>query len=315
MSDRRTWIAASLAGADTEQVRGRMHALRPWIDAVEVRLDLIPQFDLRRLLAASPLPVIVTYRPAREGGRYRGDEAHRLYTLQQAATMGATAIDVEWDASPALPSIRPALRIVSRHFFHEFPDNLKAEWHQVAKLAADVVKLAVYVHTLTEALHVCRLYKQVDRPTIAIAMGRAGLISRLIAPFYPQAFLTFGAASQEGGVAPGQISVQKMREHFHVHRLHPGTRLDGYIGPDAVDSYRIARFNQRWQARGEDRVILPLEPTPEDTLEEIVEMAWHLGFKGLWIVPPFAGHFYAGSESIWMTPSEGARLIKNGEIP
>jgi len=47
-------------------------------DLVELRLDLMPGFELGALLSDRPCPVIVTFRPAREGGRYEGDESERL---------------------------------------------------------------------------------------------------------------------------------------------------------------------------------------------------------------------------------------------
>ncbi|HUX17463.1 MAG TPA: type I 3-dehydroquinate dehydratase, partial [Phycisphaerae bacterium] len=68
----------------------------------EIRLDAMCEFDLARLLADSPCPVIVTYRPRREGGLYDGPEGKRLETLRQAARLGARYIDVEHDALRSL---------------------------------------------------------------------------------------------------------------------------------------------------------------------------------------------------------------------
>ena len=62
---------------------------------------------------SAPLPVIVTYRPLREGGRFDGDESRRLEVLHQAAKLAPTFIDVERDV-PA-QSWPDAPIIISHH--------------------------------------------------------------------------------------------------------------------------------------------------------------------------------------------------------
>jgi len=66
-------------------------------DVVELRLDYAPAADLRRLLERRTGPVIVTYRPSREGGAFTGPEDERLALLQRAVDLGAEYVDVEWD--------------------------------------------------------------------------------------------------------------------------------------------------------------------------------------------------------------------------
>ena len=77
---------------------------------VELRLDLMEERDLRRLLEARGRPVIVTNRPVREGGRAAEPEAERLEALVVAARLGAEYVDVELDSVARLgklPARRP----------------------------------------------------------------------------------------------------------------------------------------------------------------------------------------------------------------
>ncbi len=313
--ERRTWIVASLGGQGTQGLLKMMRSLAAWVDAVEVRLDLSPPVDLPRLLTSAPLPVIVTYRPQREGGRYRGKETHRLRVLEEAARLGAAAVDVEWDSSHLLGNVAPALRIVSRHFFSGMPADPWAEWQRLAEKGADVVKIAAYAHTLSDALRMCELFLPAERPTIIIAMGRAGMISRLLAPFYPSAFLTFGAPDREHGVAPGQISVQDLHERFHLHRLNPQSTVYGYLAPDAIDAERVIEQNRRWQAQGGNRVMLPLEPTDEDDVHAVLQRAWELGFSAILVAPPFLRALGLASDvPVLVTPSGHVRRVEGNEI-
>ncbi len=247
--------------------------VQPWVDAVELRLDLIQSFDLSRLLSEIPLPTIVTVRPPREGGRYSGEEEARLRLLRDAAAHGAVAVDVEWDVVHRLGDVAPARRIVSRHIFDHTPADLDALYARVAQQGGDVVKIATYAHTLEDALRVCHLLARAPGPTIAIAMGESGLISRLLAPAFPNAFLTFGAPSRAQAVAPGQVAVQDMHERYHVHRLRPGVKVFGLLAPDANHSPEIERINRAWAREGRDAVLLPLQLTPHDNKQRIRELA------------------------------------------
>ncbi len=273
------WIVASLAGEDTEATLALARRVRPWVDAVELRLDLMQAFDLKRLLSAIALPAIVTVRPLREGGRYCNGEEERLRLLREAAAQGAAAVDVEWDAADRLGDVGSARRIVSRHVFDHTPSDLEGLYTDVARRGGDVVKVATYAHTLEDALRVCHLLAHAPLPTIAIAMGEAGLISRLIAPWFPNAFLTFGASSREQAVAPGQVAVQDMREQYHVHRLRPGVQVFGLLAPDVNRSPEVARVNRAWAEEGRDAVLLPLQMTPHDDVQRIRAIATLLGIQ------------------------------------
>ena len=234
-------------------------------------------FDLPQLLSALPLPVVVTYRPRREGGRYEGDERVRLRTLRRAASLGASVVDVEWDAVDAWEG-EGSLLMVSRHFFDGLPSSPEAVWAELAP-RADIVKLAAYAHTLTDALRLCALWRTVNKPTVLIAMGRAGIVTRLCAPHFPHAFLTYGSPTAGQEVAPGQVSVREMRERYHVHRITPHTTLWALVTPDAMTSPLVPELNRAWEQAGRDEVILPFPITREDDPEVVVGLIRSLGFR------------------------------------
>src|SRR4051794_15418872 len=94
--DRRL-IAVALNEPTTEHARAALQRAAQVADIVELRLDLMKIFDLPRLLAERPCPVVVTCRAAREGGQWRGSEEDRLDVLRQAIALGAEYVDVEAD--------------------------------------------------------------------------------------------------------------------------------------------------------------------------------------------------------------------------
>ena len=70
-------------------------AAEPLADILELRLDLMSDYDLDALLAASKKPCIVTNRTKREGGQFSGSEEERIGLLKQAMAAGAEYVDIE----------------------------------------------------------------------------------------------------------------------------------------------------------------------------------------------------------------------------
>jgi 3-dehydroquinate dehydratase/shikimate dehydrogenase len=252
--------------------------------SVELRLDAIQAPDLPRLLAQPPCPLIATCRPKREGGLYDGPEEPRLELLRQAARLGADYIDVEHDAFQALGPVPPAKRIVSYHNFKETPSDLDAIHATLARLGADVVKIAVTANHILDTIPVLRLLRAARTPTIALSMGPRGLLTRILAPKFG-AFLTYASFdSQEGSpppaplkpgdersespgrlspppqseAGPGQVPLSEMLNLYRVHRIGRATRVFGVIADPVAHSLSPRIHNAAFAELGLDAVYLPL---------------------------------------------------------
>jgi len=266
--------------------------------SVELRLDAIQAPDLPRLLARPPCPLILTCRPKREGGLYDGPEEPRLELLRQAARLGAQYIDIEHDAFQALGPVAPAKRIVSYHNFRETPPDLDAVHARLARLGADVVKIAVTANHILDTVPVLRLLRAARTPTIALSMGPRGLLTRILAPKFG-AFLTYASfnepvchgrpcpavpppgspppapgspppapgspprlrgADPSGApqAGPGQLSLSDMLNLYRVHRIGPATRVFGVIADPVAHSLSPRIHNAAFADAGIDAVYLPL---------------------------------------------------------
>jgi 3-dehydroquinate dehydratase type I len=243
-------VAVALASPD-----GLAEAAAAGADLVELRLDLFePGFDLGRFLRRRrPLPVIATLRPPREGGRCDLPDAARLKQLLFAAGMGAEYVDVEWDA--ATPSMLDDLReagakvIVSRHAFDRMPD-LVAWSNDIAAMRPDVVKVVGMAASSDDCRVPLRVLERAELPTIAIAMGPAGLATRVLCLKYDRCFLTF-AALPSGGTAPGQITIGELLDVYRARSIGPDTRIVE-VPPDQVTAE-----NHRLAAAGLDAIAVP----------------------------------------------------------
>jgi 3-dehydroquinate dehydratase/shikimate dehydrogenase len=249
--------------------------VRERADLVELRLDLIQDVDIPRLLRARDCPAIVTFRPVREGGAYAGDEQTRLTVLRQAALLGAEWIDVELDAADALGRVTPARRIVSHHDFDSVPEHMASWMARLWDAGADAAKLAVMPRSPGQVADVLTLLRNARGPTIALGMGEFGVASRLLCLSYDTCFLTFAAPEDGQGTAPGQISLDDMEMLYRARSIDSSTRWLGYLGSPGEAELRV--LNQRLGAMALNVVAVPLG---ESSLALEVEALVRLGLRG-----------------------------------
>lgn len=300
-----TSLAVSIAAPDADSALAALHQAAPDADLAELRVDLMHDrdFELASLLEARLLPVIVTCRPQREGGRWQGSETSRLNVLRAAADFQTDYIDLEWDAADELASFnRHRSRfILSRHDFTAMPANLPDQAAALWAAGADVVKLVGYAHRLADILPVLELLQQASGPTIAIAMGGCGLATRLLGFRYPNALLSFATLDAAAPrTAPGQISLTSMNKTYRVRSIGPDTRLVGWLAEDANDAPEVAAGNGWLAARGIDARLIPLQHAPDEaTGETLVRLAQLLPLAGC-LRPAAAGlHCWTQGSGTW----------------
>lgn len=203
-------------------------------DVVEVRLDHVRgsaqdpglvHATLGAVRAALPahVPVLATFRSAREGGVQPADDAAYAAVVRAAVASGsADAVDVEL-ATP--DSLRDGLLaaaherglpvVVSTHDFARTPsaDALVDVLRRQRAVGADVCKVAVMPRDADDVLALLtatrRFAAGADRPVVAIAMGPLGVVTRIAGGVFGSAltFGTVGAAS-----APGQVDALRLRD-------------------------------------------------------------------------------------------------------
>ncbi|GAG44244.1 unnamed protein product, partial [marine sediment metagenome] len=94
---------------------------------------------------------------------------------------------------------------------------------------ADVVKLVGFANQVTDSISMIELMVKADSPVIAIAMGAAGMMTRLMAPCFDACLLTYASSTPTTGTAPGQITVREMIDRFGVDRVSTDTEIDVHL--------------------------------------------------------------------------------------
>ena len=249
--------------------------------------------ELERLFVARARPFILTFRATEQGGQRALDAATRVRFWQQhvrAWQRGAPRpdfVDIEldllemrrdeiWpaqqDDTPRLAdqtariavradsSPLPAL-ICSQHDFDGVPADLAALYERMTETPAHIFKLALRAHDATDCLPLWQMLaraRREGRDMIMIAMGAAGLPTRILAPAHG-ALLTYGALDEKHTTAPGQTSADELRALYRVHTLNEATEVFGLVGAPVAHSLSPHMHNAAFAARALNAVYIPFE--------------------------------------------------------
>jgi len=259
-----------------------------WADVVELRLDCLDSLEgFERVLNRVSCPVILTLRPSEQGG-------HRELDQQTRKTFWQTAPRTDWwDIESDLTLKRDSSNIiVSHHDFSGVPSDLTQIYERLAATPARVVKIAVQANDIVDCVPIFQLLDRarVDgRELIAIAMGNAGIATRVLGPSRG-AFLTYGALEEHSGTAPGQITAQKLRSVYRIEHIDRDTMICGLVGLPVMHSVSPHIHNAAFHTAGINGVYLPFEVRDVATFFKRMvypgtrELDWNL--RGLSVTAP-----------------------------
>jgi 3-dehydroquinate dehydratase/shikimate dehydrogenase len=255
------------------EIRDAMNAAADIADIVELRADCLTAFDSESLLQAAgtaPKPLILTLRSPDEGGLAPIDFAARRRFWRSATNLPAESlIDLELDmvedfsrgeSAGQLP-IDWSRVICSHHDFTRVPDNLQQIFERLAATPAGLIKIAVQATDSVDCLALFDLLERArneNRKLIAVAMGQAGVITRILGPSRGS-FFTYGSLDNESGTAPGQLQAEELREVYRIDQIDRDTQVFGIIGDRVSHSLSPHIHNAAFAANELNAVYIPFE--------------------------------------------------------
>jgi 3-dehydroquinate dehydratase/shikimate dehydrogenase len=231
-------------------------------DMVELRIDKLRDQSVTGLLLADRiLPAIVTCRTIDEGGFSPLDNSDRADLLANAIDRGAAKVDLELKSIGKRLPLPASRLIVSYHDFQARPQDFDVIAEHMNAVPAAVNKIVWKAQTIEENLDALRLIAGAKRPTIAICMGEAGLITRILAKKFG-AFLSFAALGDDSGTAPGQIKISDVKNLYRWDSISSQTKVYGVVACPVGHSMSPAIHNASFDATHYDGVYLPLLVQP-----------------------------------------------------
>ncbi|KAL7624438.1 3-dehydroquinate dehydratase (3-dehydroquinase) [Parahypoxylon ruwenzoriense] len=197
-------------------------------DAVELRVDLLDDISpesvgkqISLLRSVAKIPIIFTVRSTSQGGRFSYTSEEELLPLYRTAIRtGVEYIDLEMTLSDGtldsiIQSRGSATRVIASHHDPEGKLSWKnggwQKWYNRALQHGDIIKLVGVAKKIDDNFSLAnfrdRMFTAHGRPIIALNMGTAGKLSRILNGFltpvsHPD--LPFKAA-------PGQLSAAEIR--------------------------------------------------------------------------------------------------------
>lgn len=203
-------------------------ALKAGANMLEFRLDSFSKKDIKLLAAplkrlkARKVPLLLTIRSAKEGGKGKLTDAERLALFIEFMPL-FDAVDIELSSKKIIKEVIAKTHkarkrvIVSFHDFKTTPkkEKLISIIKEARAAGADIVKLATSVKGNIELRRLAGLLT-VNTDLIVIAMGREGRASRV---FFPMLGSLITYAGITGANAPGQLSINKLKSEFKLYGI------------------------------------------------------------------------------------------------
>jgi 3-dehydroquinate dehydratase/shikimate dehydrogenase len=245
-------------------------------DIIELRLDCLEPMQLKAclsdmgaLIQGTPRPLILTLRPAQQGGS-------RALSVKERTSFPPLGsfwfdgvfrrpefVDLEVDLDWLWPwnSLGSSKIICSHHDFVGVPTDLDQIYERIAATPARILKIAVQADDAIDCLPIFRLLERAHREgreMIAIAMGPAGIMTRILGPSRGS-FLTYGSLDDESATAPGQLTARELREVYRIDSIDQQTEIFGIIGKPVGHSLSPQMHNAAFAAGRVNAVYLPFE--------------------------------------------------------
>jgi 3-dehydroquinate dehydratase/shikimate dehydrogenase len=273
-------VCVTVTADTTAELRERRDRITG-AELVELRLDTVRDPSAAGALAGRRMPVIVTCRPTWEGGQFTGSEEERRRILRDAQQLGADYVDVEWNAGfDDIVAARGGQGVVlSTHDFAGVPDDLRARLAAMRSTGAEVVKIAVMAHRLTDCLPLLAIGQEEKSPVALVAMGDAGVASRILASRFGSCWTYAG-----DGAAPGQMPLEKLRDECSFRNVASRTAIYGVVGRPVMHSVSPAMHNAAFRAARIDAVYVPLAAAD---FADFLKFADAIGLEGASVTAPF----------------------------
>jgi len=256
-------------------------------DMIELRVDLMPDVPDEHLAGlferpAADVPMLLTIRSAEEGGDWTRSEVERIECL---AAWGGLAdyVDIELATWRRDATLRESLQIVtepdgeqrapaeasgvanrerglilSKHDFASRPVSLHGDLVEMLGAGDCIIpKLAWRARTVRDNFEAFELMRSSPRPLIAICMGPDGVASRILAKKFG-AFATFAALDVGRESAPGQVTLDVLRDTYRWDEIDVKTHVYGVLGDPVGHSLSPHVHNAAFREAGVNAVYVPL---------------------------------------------------------
>ena len=289
-------ICVAIIGSTPAEMLEKATAVAKENPFLEFRLDyldkpILAMPKLKQFLADNTaVTAIATCRRAANNGKFAGNVAAEIEVLTKAAEVGFQIADLELESAEHMKKAElQALRdtgialIVSYHDFHSTKD-LESIYDRIQPFKPDFIKIVSTAKSLSDNVTMMRFLERMEDHTniIAICMGDAGIISRVLGVRAGSAF-TFAAASAGEETGPGQIAARTLIETYRIDQVDAATKVYGVAGNPIRSSLSPIMMNTAFRRETVNAVYLALQA---NKLSDLLKLVHEIPIQGLSVTMP-----------------------------
>jgi 3-dehydroquinate dehydratase / shikimate dehydrogenase len=280
----RSLVIQVVACESNEDMRRAYLAADPRADVVELRLDLVKDLNLDRLLDTRGKPKLITVRSRQQGGAARPAERESL--LRRALQAGVEYLDLELGGQdvPFLKGGGSSRRILSHHDPMGTPSDLPDLYARMRSAGEGaLLKIVTFADAASDNLRIRDLLRSAEAGSLAaFCQGPKGVPSRILASHWGSA-ATYAPLRAARETAAGQVPLEDLLDLYRFDSIAAATRLLGVVGFPIEHSLSPLIHNTALGALGLDYRYLPFEA---ETLSEFLPLASELRVSGLSVTLP-----------------------------
>ena len=155
--------------------------------------------------------------------------------------------------------------------------------NEIKKLNPDLVKIVTFANSINDNFKIFELLEN-KKNLVSFCMGIKGQISRVLAPTF-NSKITFASLEKSKQSAPGQISIDEMKNEYNIDSINQNTKLLGVIGEFAENSKSRFMHNRMFKEKGINSIYHPLK-SDENELGEFINNFKKFDFIGAAVTMP-----------------------------
>ena len=289
-------VCVALRSNTVPELISRAEATLSETQFLEFRLDSLPDpaaavHQIGDFLSEhKDVVAIATCRRKAYGGSFNGSLAEEIAILTAAADAGFGLVDIEIEsAEECLTSQFESLRetdaaiLISFHDFAHAADPEMA-FARIQRFEPDFVKIVTTAHSLSDSLNLLKwiMERSGDAQIVGIAMGEAGIVSRVLSLRAGSTF-TFASAPDGAETAPGQMTARTLKDLYRIEQIDQATRIYGVAGNPISHSLSPLMQNSAFRRERINAVYLPLKT---ETVTDLFNLARQLPLSGISVTMP-----------------------------
>ncbi len=306
-----TYLAVPIAAKDVGVASGQINAAsRAGAEILELRTDYLETLNTGILKAylgcarSVELPLIVTCRDVAEGGANDHPGDLRIDIIVEAIKCQADYVDCEY-ANFLKPDVRKRVTealaesktrlILSAHDFNGKFKDLTGLYDEIIEACPQAIPKLIFTAThINDCFEAFDLLRNKKTDMIVFCMGEAGFVSRILAKKLGS-FVSFASVDDENATAPGQISVEELKQRYRWDHIDAETEVYGVIGSPIGHSVSPAVFNACFDSENLNKLYVPLLVEGEqeqfnEFMANIVSRDDWLNFRGFSVTIPHKAH-------------------------